>query len=173
MSAANFVEVAIVIDVSRDHVASRRFDDRVNEAQLIIELVSEVQARIAREAYRDFGRGSGHPARLNFGACYRPPQQARLQPVWRAAAVGRMQSASFAYVARGLRRAPSATGTTETADCIRPTLADAARAPRRPVRRRVQLQHPPPQLRRLTRMETVRSLFLTNTRRSCILLRFA
>jgi hypothetical protein len=29
-----------------------------------------VQARIAREAYRDFGPGSGHPARLNFGDCF-------------------------------------------------------------------------------------------------------
>ena len=25
---------------------------------------------LAREAYRDFGRGSGHPARLNMGDCY-------------------------------------------------------------------------------------------------------
>ena len=28
------------------------------------------QARIAREAYRDFGKGSGHPAKLNFGDCF-------------------------------------------------------------------------------------------------------
>lgn len=27
------------------------------------------QALIAREAYRDFGKGSGHPASLNFGDC--------------------------------------------------------------------------------------------------------
>jgi ribonuclease VapC len=70
ISAANFVEVAIVIDGSRDPVASRRFDDLVREAQLVIEPVTEAQARIAREAYRDFGRGSGHPARLNFGDCF-------------------------------------------------------------------------------------------------------
>lgn len=70
MSATNFVEAAIVIDGSRDPVASRRLDDLVKEAQLVIEAVTEVQARIAREAYRDFGRGSGHPARLNFGDCF-------------------------------------------------------------------------------------------------------
>jgi ribonuclease VapC len=70
ISAANFVEAAIVIDGARDPVASRRFDDLVNEAQSVIEVVTEVQARIAREAYRDFGRGSGHPARLNFGDCF-------------------------------------------------------------------------------------------------------
>ncbi|WP_207947792.1 type II toxin-antitoxin system VapC family toxin [Occultella glacieicola] len=27
------------------------------------------QSRIARQAYRDFGKGSGHPAQLNFGDC--------------------------------------------------------------------------------------------------------
>jgi ribonuclease VapC len=32
--------------------------------------VTEPQARIAREAYRDFGKGSGHPAKLNFGDCF-------------------------------------------------------------------------------------------------------
>jgi ribonuclease VapC len=70
ISAANFLEVAIVIDGTRDPVASRRFDDVIEEADLIIEPVTEAQARIAREAYRDFGSGSGHPARLNFGDCF-------------------------------------------------------------------------------------------------------
>jgi ribonuclease VapC len=28
------------------------------------------QASVARAAYQDFGRGSGHPARLNFGDCF-------------------------------------------------------------------------------------------------------
>ena len=70
ISAANFLETAIVIDGSRDPVASRRFDDLVREAQLVVEPVTEVQARIAREAYRDFGCGSGHPAHLNFGDCF-------------------------------------------------------------------------------------------------------
>ena len=31
---------------------------------------TEHQARIAREAYRDFGKVSGHPAKLNFGDCF-------------------------------------------------------------------------------------------------------
>ena len=70
ISAANFLEAAIVIDGSRDPIASRRFDDLVKEAGLIIEVVTESHARIAREAYRDFGKGSGHPARLNFGDCF-------------------------------------------------------------------------------------------------------
>jgi ribonuclease VapC len=70
ISAANFVETAIVVDGSRDPIAGRRFDDLVIEARLVIEPVTEAQARIAREAYRDFGRGSGHPGRLNFGDCF-------------------------------------------------------------------------------------------------------
>jgi ribonuclease VapC len=70
ISAVNFVEAAAVIDASRDPVASRRFDDLFRAGGLVIEPVTEPQARIAREAYRDFGRGSGHPANLNFGDCF-------------------------------------------------------------------------------------------------------
>ena len=70
ISAANFLEAAVVIDGSRDPVASRRFDDLIAESGLVIEPVTETQARIAREAYRDFGKGSGHPAQLNFGDCF-------------------------------------------------------------------------------------------------------
>jgi uncharacterized protein with PIN domain len=54
----------------RDPIASRRFDDLVREASFVIEPVTEAQARIARDAYRDFGKGSGHPAQLNFGDCF-------------------------------------------------------------------------------------------------------
>src|SRR5262249_15853772 len=50
ISCVNWVEAAVVIDGSRDPIASRRFDELVTEAQLNIEPVNEVQARIAREA---------------------------------------------------------------------------------------------------------------------------
>lgn len=70
ISAANFLETAIVIDASRDPVASRRFDELVRIAGLAVEPVTEEQARVARDAYRDFGKGSGHPAQLNFGDCF-------------------------------------------------------------------------------------------------------
>jgi ribonuclease VapC len=59
-----------VIDASRSPIASRRLDDLIRAAGITIEPVTEVQARLARDAYRDFGRGSGHPARLNFGDCF-------------------------------------------------------------------------------------------------------
>jgi ribonuclease VapC len=51
-------------------IATRRFDDFITEANIIIEPVTEIQARFARDAYRDFGNGSGHPAKLNFGDCF-------------------------------------------------------------------------------------------------------
>ena len=70
MSAANYLETAIVIDGSCDPIASRRFDDLLREAGITIEPVTEEQAKVAREAYRDFGRGRGHAARLNFGDCF-------------------------------------------------------------------------------------------------------
>ncbi|HVN63204.1 MAG TPA: type II toxin-antitoxin system VapC family toxin [Candidatus Binataceae bacterium] len=41
-----------------------------SSALIAIEPVTAAQARIARAAYRDFGKGSGHPARLNFGDCF-------------------------------------------------------------------------------------------------------
>lgn len=70
ISAVNYVEAAVVIDGSRDPIASRRFDDLLRAAQLTIEPVTAAQARIAREAYRDFGKGTGHRAGLNFGDCF-------------------------------------------------------------------------------------------------------
>jgi ribonuclease VapC len=70
MSAANMLEAAIVIDASGDPVASRRLDELIGVAEIIIEPVTAEQAQIGRLAYRDFGRGSGHPAQLNFGDCF-------------------------------------------------------------------------------------------------------
>jgi ribonuclease VapC len=69
VSAVSYVEAAVVVDGSRDPVASRRFDDFLREAEILIEPVTAQQAKIAREAYRDFGKGR-HRAGLNFGDCF-------------------------------------------------------------------------------------------------------
>jgi ribonuclease VapC len=49
---------------------SRRLDELLAAADIVIEPMTVEQARIARDAYRDFGKGSGHPARLNLGDCF-------------------------------------------------------------------------------------------------------
>ena len=70
MSVANFFEAAIVLDSKRNCAISRKLDELVRSAEIHLAAVDEVQARIAREAYRDFGKGSGHKANLNFGDCF-------------------------------------------------------------------------------------------------------
>lgn len=69
MSVATWVEAGIVADC-RSTAHGRRLDEAL--AALNVELVpaSTAQGRIAREAYRRFGRASGSPARLNFGDCF-------------------------------------------------------------------------------------------------------
>ena len=69
ISAVNYVEVAVVIDSRDDPVFSRKIDDLLREAQVGIAPVTVEQARIARAAYRDFGK-SRHRAGLNFGDCF-------------------------------------------------------------------------------------------------------
>ncbi len=70
ISAGTYIEAAIIAERHRSPITIRRFDDFMREARIVIEPVTETQARIAREAYRDFGKGSGHPAQLNFGDCF-------------------------------------------------------------------------------------------------------
>lgn len=70
ISAGTYLEVSIVIDRARDPLVSRRLDEFLAEGSFVIEPVTGSQARIARDAYRDFGKGSGHRAGLNFGDCF-------------------------------------------------------------------------------------------------------
>ena len=69
ISVVNYVEAAVVIDSRGDPVFSRKIDDLLRDAQVGIEPVTVEQARIARAAYRDFGKGR-HRAGLNFGDCF-------------------------------------------------------------------------------------------------------
>ena len=70
MSAATYVECAIVVDRRSSPATRRRFDQLLTTLAVDIGDLTLDQARIAREAHRDFGRGSGSPARLNLGDCY-------------------------------------------------------------------------------------------------------
>jgi ribonuclease VapC len=70
VSAATYVELAVVIDASKDPISSATLDELLKTYGVRIEPVTEAQARIARTAYQQFGKGSGHPARLNMGDCF-------------------------------------------------------------------------------------------------------
>jgi ribonuclease VapC len=70
MSAANYLEAGIVVDANRNPLLSRRLDDLIVRTEIAVEPVTPEQAEIARAAYRDFGKRSGHPAGLNFGDCF-------------------------------------------------------------------------------------------------------
>lgn len=70
MSAAGYLEATIVIDRVGDPVLSRRFDELLDGLGVEVVSVSPEHAHTARTAYRDFGKGSGHPAGLNFGDCF-------------------------------------------------------------------------------------------------------
>ncbi len=70
LSAASYLEAGVVVDGRRDPKRSRILDSYLAGADIAIEPVTAEQAIIARQAYRDFGRGSGHPAGLNFGDCF-------------------------------------------------------------------------------------------------------
>ncbi|MGH9516594.1 MAG: type II toxin-antitoxin system VapC family toxin [Terriglobales bacterium] len=69
ISAVSYVEAAVVIDSRHDPILSRGFDDLLFRTHTIIEGVTPEQAILAREAYRDFGKGR-HKAGLNLGDCF-------------------------------------------------------------------------------------------------------
>lgn len=70
ISAANFLEASIVIDSMDAPVAVMTFEIVMNRYGITIEPVTETQSRIARLAYRRFGKGNDERARLNFGDCF-------------------------------------------------------------------------------------------------------
>ena len=70
LSAANWLEAAIVIDGNHTPALNRRFDRLLREAEVEIEPVTARQAELAREAYRAYGRGRGNSAHLNYGDCF-------------------------------------------------------------------------------------------------------
>lgn len=70
ISAASYVELAAVIDGRHDSVMSGALDTLLRTFRIEIAPFTVQQARLARIAYQQFGRGSGHPARLNMGDCF-------------------------------------------------------------------------------------------------------
>jgi ribonuclease VapC len=69
ISAANLLEAWIVIESRLGPAAGGDVDEFVVDVGLGIEPVTLDQIRVARRAYRTYGRGN-HPAGLNFGDCF-------------------------------------------------------------------------------------------------------
>ncbi len=69
ISAASFVEASIVLENSRGYDGLRDFDLFLASAGIEIIPVDVEQARVARGAFRRYGKGR-HPAALNYGDCF-------------------------------------------------------------------------------------------------------
>ena len=59
----------MVVDRSDNPEAPDEFERLLAEVAVVIEPVTEEQARLARTAYQRFGKRD-HPADLNFGDCF-------------------------------------------------------------------------------------------------------
>ena len=69
MSAANFLEASLVVEGRAGISGAQELDIFIETAEIEIVPVSVEQARVARRAWREFGKGN-HPAGLNFGDCF-------------------------------------------------------------------------------------------------------
>ena len=69
LSVVSLVEASMVLDARHGPAGKDRLDRLLRESRMELAPVDSEQAQIAREAFRDFGRGR-HSARLNFGDCF-------------------------------------------------------------------------------------------------------
>ncbi|MBO0879142.1 MAG: type II toxin-antitoxin system VapC family toxin [Mycobacterium sp.] len=70
MSAPGYVELCAVMQRRNRPEIGRTVDRLLDAYGIQVESFDADQARVAAQAYRDYGRGSGHPARLNLGDSY-------------------------------------------------------------------------------------------------------
>ncbi len=70
ISSASYLESNIVVGRYKDPILTARLEEILENPGMQVEPVTAAQAKIAWEAYRNFGKGSGHPANLNFGDCF-------------------------------------------------------------------------------------------------------
>jgi ribonuclease VapC len=69
MSVASWLEASLVVD-SRSATHQQEFAEAIDTLGVELVPVTAEQAQAARAAHRRFGRGSGSPARLNYGDCF-------------------------------------------------------------------------------------------------------
>ncbi len=68
ISAVSVLETSIVMEIKKGEAGLALLDELLTAAQFEIATFDDAQQRIAREAYRRYGKGR-HPAGLNFGDC--------------------------------------------------------------------------------------------------------
>jgi ribonuclease VapC len=69
LSAASYLEAAIVVEARLGEAGGREFDLLVHKARIEVVAVTDEQAEVARDGWRRYGRGR-HKAGLNFGDCF-------------------------------------------------------------------------------------------------------
>lgn len=69
MSAGTALELGIVVDNAGDAVLTGALEALLRDAGVVVEPVTAQHVIVARQAYRDFGKGR-HRAGLNFGDCF-------------------------------------------------------------------------------------------------------
>ncbi len=70
ISAGNLLETYLVIDGAGVSRVSEKLDAVISELRIVTEPVTVEHVYAAREAFHRFGKGSGHPAQLNYGDCF-------------------------------------------------------------------------------------------------------
>lgn len=69
ISVANHLELAMVVERQLGSDAMRQAEAFLRRAGVVTEPVSVEQGELARQGFRDFGKGR-HKAALNFGDCF-------------------------------------------------------------------------------------------------------
>jgi ribonuclease VapC len=70
VSAPTYLETAIVILARSGPKAQEKLDRLLNDLEIEVVSFARDQAALAATAYRQYGKGSGHAAGLNFGDCF-------------------------------------------------------------------------------------------------------
>ena len=70
MSAATYMECGTVVARKLDSTGQLRLSRLISVLNIEIVPLDNQQADVGTSAFRLFGKGSGHPAGLNFGDCF-------------------------------------------------------------------------------------------------------
>ena len=70
ISAPTYLERSIVLGARIGILAKSRIEGLMTLANIEVAPFTQAQATIAADAWRRYGRGSGSPAKLNFGDCF-------------------------------------------------------------------------------------------------------